>query len=124
MWTPYTPCVFLASLGTTSERDKGYISDDKEVYGKSAKVAVCVEYGKLKMLVECQTILSICQCTICTFVMYLESVNFIFTYELYIKIDILKYMNIYCSQYTALQLFFSFYTFSIDIFYCTLYCML
>lgn len=48
LWTPYTPCVFLASLGTTSERDKGYISDDKEVYGKSAKVAVCVEYGKLK----------------------------------------------------------------------------
>lgn len=40
--------------------------------------------------------------------MYLESVNFIFTYELYIKIDMLKYMNIYCSQSTGLQLFFFF----------------
>lgn len=85
---------------------------------------MCVECDKLKMLVVCQTSLSICHCTICTFVMYLESVNFIFTYELYIKIDMLKYMNIYCSQSTGLQLCFFFYTFSIDIFYCTLYCML
>lgn len=56
--------------------------------------------------------------------MYLESMDFIFTYELYIKIDILKFKNIYCSQYTDLQLFFASLYFQLTYFIVPLNCKL
>lgn len=56
--------------------------------------------------------------------MYLESMDFISTYELYIKIDTLKFMNIYCSQYTGLQLIFPSMYFQLTYFIVPLNCKL
>lgn len=56
--------------------------------------------------------------------MYLESMDFISTYELYIKIDTLKFMDIYCSQYTGLQLIFPSTYFQLTYFIVPLNCKL
>lgn len=117
-----------------SQRDQGQVYDDyinsrkfMESFPKVECVCACLfvlSCKELKMLVQYRTTLHVCPCVICTFAMYLESVDFIFTDELYIKIDVLKFMNIYCSQYSGPQLFFPSVYFQLTYFTVPLNCKL
>lgn len=87
---------------------------------------LCVLSCRVKKVGAVPDPLHICPCTICTFAMCLESVDFVLhmNFTMYIKINALKFMNIYCSQYIGLQLFVPSLYFQLTCFIVPLTCKL
>lgn len=92
--------------------------------GGGVCMSVCVELQRVKKagaVPDPPTHLSLYNLYIC----YVFGVSGLcFTYELYIKINALKIMNIYCSEYTGLQLLFPSMYFQLTCFIVPLTCKL